>query len=64
MGVGGSFDVLSGKKKRAPKLFIKTHTEWLYRIAREPKRLKRFWKNNIKFLKEIKKEKRKGEVND
>ncbi len=64
MGVGGSFDVLSGKKKRAPRLFIKTHTEWLYRIVREPKRLKRFWKNNIKFLKEIKKEKRKGEVND
>ena len=64
MGVGGSFDVLSGKKKRAPKLFIKTHTEWLYRIVREPKRLKRFWNNNIKFLREIKKEKRKGEVND
>ena len=64
MGVGGSFDVLSGKKKRAPKFFINTHTEWLYRIVREPKRLKRFWNNNIKFLKEIKKEKRNGEVND
>lgn len=57
VGVGGSFDVLSGTKKRAPKLFIKTNTEWLYRIICEPKRLKRFWNNNIKFLLRLKKEK-------
>lgn len=50
IGVGGSFDVLSGTKKRAPKLFIKTNTEWLYRIVTEPKRLKRFWNNNVKFM--------------
>lgn len=57
IGVGGSFDVLSGVKKRAPKLFIKTNTEWLYRIVCEPKRLKRFWNNNVKFVFKIKKEK-------
>lgn len=50
MGVGGTFDVLSGSKKRAPKIFIKMNLEWLYRITREPKRLKRFYKNNIKFI--------------
>lgn len=50
IGVGGSFDVLSDSKKRAPKFFIKTNTEWLYRIVTEPKRLKRFWNNNIKFI--------------
>ena len=50
IGVGGSFDVLSGTKKRAPKLFIKLNLEWLYRIIKEPRRLKRFWNNNIKFL--------------
>lgn len=50
IGVGGSFDVLSGMKKRAPKIFIKTNTEWLYRIIREPKRFKRFWDNNVKFM--------------
>ena len=50
IGVGGSFDVLSGTKKRAPKLFIKLNLEWLYRIITEPKRLKRFWNNNVKFL--------------
>lgn len=57
IGVGGSFDVLSGTKKRAPKLFIKLNLEWLYRIVTEPKRLKRFWNNNIKFLFKIKKKK-------
>lgn len=54
IGVGGSFDVISGMKKRAPKVFIKTNTEWLYRIVKEPKRLKRFWDNNIKFLFKVK----------
>lgn len=50
IGVGGSFDVLSGSKKRAPKIFIKLNLEWLYRIVCEPKRLKRFWNSNIKFI--------------
>ena len=50
VGVGGSFDVLSGTKKRAPKLFQKLNLEWLYRILKEPKRLKRFYDNNIKFM--------------
>ena len=57
-GVGGSFDVISGSKKRAPKIFIKLNLEWLYRIIKEPKRLKRFWNNNIKFMIRIKKEKK------
>ena len=55
IGVGGSFDVLSGKKQRAPALFVKTNTEWLYRILREPSRLGRFWRNNVKFLGEVRK---------
>ncbi len=54
IGVGGAFDVLSGNKKRAPKIFIKLNLEWLYRIIREPTRLKRFYQNNIKFLFKIK----------
>ena len=57
VGVGGSFDVLSGTKKRAPKFFIKCNLEWLYRIAKEPSRLKRFYNNNVKFIFKIKKEK-------
>lgn len=53
IGVGGSFDVLSGTKKRAPEIFIKCNLEWLYRIVKEPKRFKRFYLSNIKFIKEI-----------
>lgn len=56
MGVGGSFDVLSGSKKRAPEFFVKTHLEWLYRITTEPKRLKRFFNSNIKYVFKIIKE--------
>ena len=55
VGVGGSFDVISGHKKRAPKLFIKLNLEWLYRIICEPKRLKRFYDSNIKFMFKVKK---------
>lgn len=41
MGVGGSFDVLSGKLKRAPVLFQKLRLEWFYRLMQEPWRYKR-----------------------
>ncbi|WNR44672.1 WecB/TagA/CpsF family glycosyltransferase [Paenibacillus roseipurpureus] len=41
MGVGGSFDVLSGKLKRAPVLFQKLRLEWFYRLLQEPWRYKR-----------------------
>lgn len=41
IGVGGSFDVAAGKKKRAPELFIKLNLEWLYRLLMEPQRMKR-----------------------
>jgi len=41
MGVGGSFDVVSGKLKRAPAIFRKAGMEWLYRLLQEPSRFKR-----------------------
>ena len=55
VGVGGSFDVISGHKKRAPKIFVKLNLEWLYRIICEPKRIKRFYNNNVKFLLKVRK---------
>ncbi len=39
--VGGSFDVLSGHVKRAPKIFIDLHLEWLYRSLSDPLRIGR-----------------------
>jgi N-acetylglucosaminyldiphosphoundecaprenol N-acetyl-beta-D-mannosaminyltransferase len=43
VGVGGSFDVWSGSKRRSPRLFSWIGLEWLYRILQDPspKRLKR-----------------------
>lgn len=38
MGVGGSFDVFSGKLKRAPYLVRKFGLEWFYRFILEPKK--------------------------
>lgn len=43
MGVGGSFDVLSGKLNRAPVWMQNAGLEWLYRVLQEPKRLPRLW---------------------
>ncbi|CUV66439.1 putative UDP-N-acetyl-D-mannosaminuronic acid transferase (UDP-ManNAcA transferase) [Sulfurovum sp. enrichment culture clone C5] len=41
MGLGGSFDVYCGFKKRAPKLFINLGLEWFYRLLKEPTRIGR-----------------------
>jgi N-acetylglucosaminyldiphosphoundecaprenol N-acetyl-beta-D-mannosaminyltransferase len=57
IGVGGSFDVLAGKVKRAPKLFQKLHAEWLYRLIKEPWRYKRMMALP-KFILKIMQEKR------
>jgi len=41
IGVGGSFDVWSGTKTRAPKLLRENNLEWLYRLYQEPWRWRR-----------------------
>jgi len=38
MGIGGSFDIWSGTKIRAPEFFRNNHLEWLYRLYKEPYR--------------------------
>lgn len=51
MGVGGSFDVISGKVKRAPEWMQKAGLEWFYRFLQEPKRMwKRSFIDNGKFI--------------
>lgn len=51
MGVGGSFDVLAGKVKRAPYWMQKIGMEWFYRFLQEPKRMwKRSFIDNGKFI--------------
>ncbi|MCS5698003.1 WecB/TagA/CpsF family glycosyltransferase [Cyanobium sp. FGCU-52] len=41
MGVGGSFDVWAGIKKRAPSWMGALQIEWLYRLIQEPSRWRR-----------------------
>jgi len=41
IGVGGSFDVWSGQKQRAPQWFCDNNLEWFYRLYQEPWRWKR-----------------------
>ena len=41
MGVGGSFDVWSGVKQRAPQWMSRLQIEWLYRLVQEPSRWRR-----------------------
>lgn len=41
MGLGGSYDVYTGKVKRAPKFFVSLGLEWMYRLMKQPTRIKR-----------------------
>lgn len=42
--VGGLFNLVSGNIKRAPLWMLRCHSEWLYRLYQEPKRL---WRRYI-----------------
>lgn len=51
MGVGGSFDHLSGAVRRAPKWMQRIGIEWLHRLAQEPRRLwRRYLIGNSAFI--------------
>ncbi len=51
MGVGGSFDVVAGLTKRAPRWMQKLGLEWLFRFLQEPRRMwRRYIIGNAEFL--------------
>jgi len=51
MGVGGSFDVIAGKVKRAPVWMQNIGMEWFFRLIQEPGRMwKRYLYTNTQFL--------------
>ena len=61
MGVGGSFDVVAGKTKRAPVWMQKIGLEWFYRFLQEPRRMwKRYLVGNSRFIWLVLKEKFSG----
>lgn len=49
IGVGGTFDYISGTIKRAPLFLQNLGLEWLYRLIKEPKRWKRIWNAVVIF---------------
>lgn len=58
MGVGGSFDVISGNVKRAPQIWQTLHIEWVYRLLSQPSR----WRRMLaipRFMVEIRRKKKK-----
>jgi len=52
MGVGGTFDVLAGRRREAPR-WTRHGFEWLYRLAQDPRLLRRYLVTNTWFVKEI-----------
>lgn len=50
-GVGGSFDVLAGFTKRAPRAWQRLGMEWAYRLLQEPRRMwRRYLHTNTRFV--------------
>lgn len=47
MGVGGTYDVFTGRVKRAPKVWQEMGLEWLYRLLSQPTR----WRRQLKLMK-------------
>lgn len=65
MGVGGSFDVIAGKTKRAPRWMQKIGLEWFYRFIQEPVRMfERYIGGNFIFLGHVLKAKKKAGMID
>ncbi len=64
MGVGGSFDVIAGKVKRAPMWMQKVGLEWCFRLTQEPRRMwRRYLLSNLRFVWMLSKAKWKSTLN-
>lgn len=51
MGVGGSFDLVAGRLRRAPRWMQDAGLEWFFRLIQEPRRMwKRYLIGNARFL--------------
>jgi N-acetylglucosaminyldiphosphoundecaprenol N-acetyl-beta-D-mannosaminyltransferase len=51
MGVGGSIDILAGRRRRAPRWMQRAGLEWLFRLLQDPRRLaKRYVVGNTRFM--------------
>lgn len=53
IGIGGAFDFIAGRRKRAPIWMQRIGLEWLFRLIQEPTRIKRIFNATVKFPIEI-----------
>ena len=54
LAVGAAFDLLAGRRRRAPRWMQRTGMEWIYRLAMEPRRLgSRYTRLNARFIRLI-----------
>lgn len=53
IGLGGAFDFLSGKIKRAPMMMRYIGLEWLWRLSQQPRRWRRIWRATIVFTSKV-----------
>lgn len=58
MGVGGSFDYLTGSVHRAPAFLRTVALEWLWRLVLEPTRINRIFTATFRFIWAVQREKR------
>ena len=49
IGVGGSFDFISGRVRRAPRLVQKSGLEWLWRLFAQPSQWRKTWRAVVVF---------------
>ncbi len=49
IGVGGAFDMISGRIKRAPRFMQEIRLEWFWRLIKEPRRLPRIFNAVVVF---------------
>ncbi len=49
IGVGGTFDFITGNRRRSSSVFINHNLEWLFRLFQEPMRFKRIYKATVVF---------------
>jgi N-acetylglucosaminyldiphosphoundecaprenol N-acetyl-beta-D-mannosaminyltransferase len=49
MGIGGTFDFIAGRIKRAPNIFCTLGLEWLWRLLQEPSRFPRIFNAVVRF---------------
>jgi N-acetylglucosaminyldiphosphoundecaprenol N-acetyl-beta-D-mannosaminyltransferase len=53
VGLGGAFDFLTGKLKRAPQLWRNLGLEWFWRFIQQPWRWQRIWRATMVFSRKV-----------